>query len=81
MSGPSGRTQLAVLTLKTADRFSSRAANHPAHGVNARAPSSYIIHVVPANNSTNGRRTTRCDSLPNNVAAACASQNASGGWS
>ena len=78
-SGPSGSTQVPAVTPMTGHKLASTAAHRPARAPNSAAATWYINHVVTANSTMNGRRTTIAASLPKRCAAAQASHQAIGG--
>src|SRR5208282_4561258 len=79
ISGPSGSTQLPVVTPSTGARFSAAAAHHPASRENSSAVSRYMNNVDSANSAMNGSRTTIAASLPVSFAIPADSHQASGG--
>ncbi len=81
ISGPSGRTQLPVVTPKTGARFSAAAAHSPARAPNSAAVRRYIRKAVSAKRAMKGSRTMIALSLPARCAAPQASHHAIGGWS
>src|SRR5260370_27338483 len=79
-SGPSGRTHVPVLMLRTGARFSTIAAHRPAREPKREAVTRYISRVVSAKRAIKGSRTTSGPSLPVRFEAHHASHQAIGGW-
>src|SRR5216684_7301520 len=79
ISGPSGKTQLPMLSVNTGARLRVRAAQSPARSPKARAVSRNINQVEAANSAINGSRRITALSSPISFAQPPTSQMCSGG--
>ena len=79
-SGPSGNTQVALVTPSTGDRLNANAAQNPTRSLAVAVPSRNISQVDSADSAINGSRTASADS-PKTCAAPQDSHQAAGGWS